>query len=165
MTSSSIAFLFPGQGSQAVGMGGALAASHPTAKQVFEEVDDALGENLFAIMQNGPDDMVRMTRNAQPALFATSMAAVRVLEAELGASLTQRGCMAAGHSLGEYTALVCGGSLSLEQAAYLLNERGKSMQESVPTDQGAMIAILGMTIEEIEKEISCLLYTSDAADE
>ena len=83
MTSSAIAFLFPGQGSQVVGMGGALAASHPAAKQVFEEVNDALDENLFAIMQNGPDDLVRMTRNAQPALFATSMAAVRVLEAEL----------------------------------------------------------------------------------
>ena len=113
MTSSSIAFLFPGQGSQAVGMGGALAASHPAAKQVFEEVNDALGENLFAIMQNGPDDLVRMTRNAQPALFATSMAAVRVLEAELGASLTERGCMAAGHSLGEYAALAAVGSLSI----------------------------------------------------
>ena len=111
MTSSSIAFLFPGQGSQAVGMGGALAASHVAAKQVFEEVNDALGENLFAIMQNGPDDMVRMTRNAQPALFATSMAAVRVLEAELGASLTERGGMAAGHSLGEYAALAAVGSL------------------------------------------------------
>ena len=105
ITNSSIAFLFPGQGSQAIGMGGDLAASHPTAKQVFEEVNDALGENLFAMMQNGPDEMVRMTRNAQPALFATSMAAVRVLEAELGASLSVRGGMAAGHSLGEYAAL------------------------------------------------------------
>ena len=92
-------------------MGGALAASYLAAKQVFEEVNDALGENLFAIMQNGPDDMVRMTRNAQPALFATSMAAVRVLEAELGALLTERGGMAAGHSLGEYAALAAVGSL------------------------------------------------------
>ena len=117
MTTSSIAFLFPGQGSQAVGMGGALAASHPAAKQVFEEVNDALDENLFAIMQNGPDDLVRMTRNAQPALFATSMAAVRVLEAELGASLTERGGMAAGHSLGEYAALAAVGSLSIRDAA------------------------------------------------
>jgi acyl transferase domain-containing protein len=105
MTNSSIAFLFPGQGSQAVGMGGALAASHAAAKQVFEEINDALGENLFAIMQDGPDDAIRMTRNAQPALFATSMAAVRVLEAELGAPLSSRGGMTAGHSLGEYPAL------------------------------------------------------------
>ena len=143
MTSSSIAFLFPGQGSQAVGMGGALAASHPAAKQVFEEVNDALGENLFAIMQNGPDDMVRMTRNAQPALFATSMAAVRVLEAELGASLTERGGMAAGHSLGEYAALAAVGSLSIMDAARLLRQRGDAMQSAVPVSEGAMAAVLG----------------------
>ena len=143
MTNSSIAFLFPGQGSQAVGMGGALAASHPTAKQVFEEVNDALGENLFAIMQNGPDDMVRMTRNAQPALFATSMAAVRVLEAELGASLAERGGMAAGHSLGEYAALAAVGSLSITDAARLLRQRGDAMQSAVPVSEGAMAAVLG----------------------
>ena len=143
MTSSSIAFLFPGQGSQAVGMGGALAASHPAAKQVFEEVNDALDENLFAIMQNGPDDLVRMTRNAQPALFATSMAAVRVLEAELGASLTERGGMAAGHSLGEYAALAAVGSLRIMDAARLLRQRGDAMQCAVPVGEGAMAALLG----------------------
>ena len=143
MTSSSIAFLFPGQGSQAVGMGGALAASHPAAKQVFEEVNDALDENLFAIMQNGPDDLVRMTRNAQPALFATSMAAVRVLEAELGASLTERGGMAAGHSLGEYAALAAVGSLKIMDAARLLRQRGDAMQCAVPVSEGAMAALLG----------------------
>ena len=143
MTSSSIAFLFPGQGSQAVGMGGALAASHPAAKKVFEEVNDALDENLFAIMQNGPDDLVRMTRNAQPALFATSMAAVRVLEAELGASLTERGGMAAGHSLGEYAALAAAGSLSIRDAARLLRQRGDAMQCAVPVGEGAMAALLG----------------------
>ena len=143
MTSSSIAFLFPGQGSQAVGMGGALAASHPAAKQVFEEVNDALDENLFAIMQNGPDDLVRMTRNAQPALFATSMAAVRVLEAELGASLTERGGMAAGHSLGEYAALAAVGSLKIMDAARLLRQRGDAMQCAVPVGEGAMAALLG----------------------
>jgi [acyl-carrier-protein] S-malonyltransferase len=143
MTNSSIAFLFPGQGSQAVGMGGALAASYPSAKQVFEEVNDALGENLFAIMQNGPDDMVRMTRNAQPALFATSMAAVRVLEAELGASLAERGGMAAGHSLGEYAALAAVGSLSITDAARLLRQRGDAMQSAVPVSEGAMAAVLG----------------------
>lgn len=143
MTTSSIAFLFPGQGSQAVGMGGALAASHPAAKKVFEEVNDALDENLFAIMQNGPDDLVRMTRNAQPALFATSMAAVRVLEAELGASLTERGGMAAGHSLGEYAALAAAGSLSIRDAARLLRQRGDAMQCAVPVGEGAMAALLG----------------------
>ena len=150
MTSSSIAFLFPGQGSQAVGMGGALAASHVAAKQVFEEVNDALGENLFAIMQNGPDDMVRMTRNAQPALFATSMAAVRVLEAELGASLTERGCMAAGHSLGEYAALAAVGSLSITDAARLLRQRGDAMQSAVPVTEGAMAAVLGADESQIK---------------
>ena len=143
MTSSSIAFLFPGQGSQAVGMGGALAASHPAAKQVFEEVNDALGENLFAIMQNGPEDLVRMTRNAQPALFATSMAAVRVLEAELGVSLTERGGMAAGHSLGEYAALAAVGSLRIIDGARLLRQRGDAMQCAVPVGEGAMAALLG----------------------
>ena len=143
MTNSSIAFLFPGQGSQAVGMGGALAASHPAAKQVFEEVNDALGENLFAVMQNGPDDAVRMTRNAQPALFATSMAAVRVLELELGVSLSERGGMAAGHSLGEYAALATVGSLSIIDAARLLRQRGDAMQSAVPASEGAMAALLG----------------------
>ena len=143
MTNRSIAFLFPGQGSQAVGMGGALAASYPAARQVFEEVNDALDENLFAIMQNGPDDMVRMTRNAQPALFATSMAAVRVLEAEFGASLTERGGMAAGHSLGEYAALAAVGSLSITDAARFLRRRGDAMQSAVPVGEGAMAAVLG----------------------
>ncbi len=143
MTNSSIAFLFPGQGSQVVGMGGALAASHSVAKQVFEEVNDALAENLFAIMQNGPEDIVRMTRNAQPALFATSMAAVRVLEAELGAPLTERGGMAAGHSLGEYAALATSGSLTISDAARLLRLRGDAMQSAVPVGEGAMAAVLG----------------------
>ena len=106
-------------------------------------MNDALGENLFAIMQNGPDDMVRMTRNAQPALFATSMAAVRVLEAELGASLTERGGMAAGHSLGEYAALAAVGSLSIMDAARLLRQRGDAMQSAVPVGEGAMAALLG----------------------
>ena len=105
MTSYEIAFLFPGQGSQTVGMGVALAASYQPAKQVFDEVNDALGENLFEIMANGPDDLIRMTRNAQPALFATSMAAVRVLESELGKPLADQNAVCAGHSLGEYAAL------------------------------------------------------------
>ena len=143
MINSSIAFLFPGQGSQAVGMGVSLALSHSVAKQVFEEVNDALGENLFAIMREGPEDIIRMTRNAQPALFATSMAAVRVLEAELGASLTTRGGMLAGHSLGEYAALATSGSLSIIDAARLLRQRGDAMQSAVPVGEGAMAALLG----------------------
>ena len=143
MTRSSIAFLFPGQGSQTVGMGGALSAAHRAAKQVFEEVNEALGENLFAMMQNGPDDVVRMTRNAQPALFATSMAAVRVLETELGTSLNECGGMVAGHSLGEYSALAAVGSLSVTDAARLLRQRGDAMQSAVPDGMGAMAAVLG----------------------
>ena len=143
MKNSSIAFLFPGQGSQALGMGGKLAASHVAAKQVFDEVNDALDENLFSIMQNGPEDMVRMTRNAQPALFATSMAAVRVIEAELGKPLTSCGCMAAGHSLGEYAALAAGGSLTISESARLLRKRGDAMQSAVPVGAGAMAAFLG----------------------
>ena len=143
MTNSSIAFLFPGQGSQAVGMGVSLASSYSVAKQVFEEVNDALGENLFAVMREGPEDMIRRTRNAQPALFATSMAAVRVLEAELGTSLTKRGGMLAGHSLGEYAALATSGSLSIIDAARLLRQRGDAMQSAVPVGEGAMAALLG----------------------
>ncbi len=131
-------------------MGGALAVSHPAAKRVFEEVNDALGENLFVIMQNGPDDQIRMTRNAQPALFATSMAAVRVLEAELGASLTACGGMAAGHSLGEYSALAAAGSLSIIDGARLLRQRGEAMQSAVPVGEGAMAAVLGADESQIK---------------
>ena len=140
-------------------MGGALAASHAAAKQVFEEVNDALGENLFAIMQDGPDEAIRMTRNAQPALFATSMAAVRVLEAELGASLTSRGAMAAGHSLGEYAALAAAGSLSISDAARLLRQRGDAMQSAVPVGEGAMAAILGGD----EDQINAILADAKSA--
>ena len=123
-------------------MGGALSAAHRAAKQVFEEVNEALGENLFAMMQNGPDDVVRMTRNAQP-VFATSMAAVRVLETELGTSLNECGGMVAGHSLGEYSALAAVGSLSVTDAAGLLRQRGDAMQSTVPDGMGAMAAVLG----------------------
>ncbi len=151
MTNNLIAFLFPGQGSQAVGMGGALAASYPVAKHVFEEVNDALDENLFSIMQNGPEDMVRMTRNAQPALFATSMAAVRVLETELGTLLTEYGGMAAGHSLGEYAALAASGSLGIADGARLLRRRGDAMQSAVPVGEGAMAAILGAGEAQVDR--------------
>ena len=143
MINSSIAFLFPGQGSQALGMGGRLASSHAVAKQIFDEVNDALGEDLFSIMQDGPEDRLRMTRNAQPALFATSMAAVRVLEQELGKSLTSCDAMAAGHSLGEYAALATGGSLTISESVLLLRKRGDAMQSAVPVGEGAMAALLG----------------------
>ena len=143
MKSYEIAFLFPGQGSQAVGMGVALAASYQSAKQVFEEVNDALNENLFGIMANGPDNLIKMTRNAQPALFATSMAAIRVLETELGNPLPDLNAVCAGHSLGEYAALAAAGSLQIGDAARLLRQRGDAMQEAVPVGAGAMAAILG----------------------
>ena len=149
MASDKIAFMFPGQGSQAVGMGASLAASHQAARHVFDEVNDALGENLFAIMQDGPDDLIRMTRNAQPALFATSMAAVRVLETELGMTLPEKGMMAAGHSLGEYAALAASGSLAIADAARLLRQRGDAMQQAVPLGEGAMAAILGADEDQI----------------
>lgn len=157
MTKKSIAFMFPGQGSQAVGMGGPLAASHPAARLVFDEVNDALNEDLFKLMQDGPDDALRMTRNAQPALFATSMAAVRVLESELGADLHTVGRMVAGHSLGEYAALAASGSLAIGDAARLLRQRGDAMQDAVPVGAGAMAAILGAD----EAQITAIL--ADAA--
>ena len=154
MTSFEIAFLFPGQGSQAVGMGVGLAASHQSAKNVFDEVNDALNENLFEVMANGPDDLIRMTRNAQPALFATSMAAVRVLESELGKPLSDKNAVCAGHSLGEYSALAAAGSLRIGDAAKLLRQRGDAMQEAVPVGAGAMAAILGGDEDQINEIIT-----------
>ncbi len=156
MTSFEIAFLFPGQGSQAVGMGVDLAASHHPAKHVFDEVNDALNENLFEIMANGPDDLIRMTRNAQPALFATSMAAVRVLESKLGKPLSDKNAVCAGHSLGEYAALAAADSLKIGDAAKLLRQRGDAMQEAVPVGAGAMAAILGGD----EDQISAIIAAS-----
>ena len=128
MTKTKMAFLFPGQGAQAIGMGSQLAASHDVARHLFEEVNDALNEDLFALMQNGPEDDLRLTRNAQPALFAASMAAVRVLEAELGKTLTSVATYVAGHSLGEYAALAAANSLGIADAARLLRQRGDAMQ-------------------------------------
>ena len=159
MSSFTTAFLFPGQGSQAVGMGVALAASHQAAKHVFDEVNDALDENLFDIMAHGPDDLIRMTRNAQPALFATSMAAVRVLEAELKAPLSSQNAVCAGHSLGEYAALAAAGSLPIGAAAKLLRQRGDAMQAAVPVGAGAMAAILGGD----EDQITAIIAASQDA--
>ena len=158
MTHFDIAFLFPGQGSQAVGMGVGLAASYQPAKHVFDEVNDALDENLFEIMANGPDDLIRMTRNAQPALFATSMAALRVLESNIGKPLSDKNAVCAGHSLGEYAALAAADSLQIGEGAKLLRQRGDAMQEAVPVGVGAMAAILGGD----EDQINAIIEASEA---
>jgi len=144
------AFIFPGQGSQAVGMGRALAEAFPAARAVFEEVDQALGEKLSAIVWEGPEDELTRTRNAQPALMAVSMAALRALEAE-GVSLNDSAAYVAGHSLGEYSALAAAGSLSIGDTARLLRLRGDAMQRAVPEGQGAMAALLGLDLEPVRE--------------
>lgn len=135
-------FQFPGQGSQAVGMGVSLAESFAEARAVFDEVNDALGEDLFALMKEGPEDDLRLTRNAQPALFASSMAALAVLKQAAGKEVAEMAGCVAGHSLGEYSALAAAGTLSIDEAARLLRRRGDSMQGAVPAGDGAMAAIL-----------------------
>ena len=139
-----VAFVFPGQGSQAVGMGKALAEHFPTARSVFAEVDDALGEKLSAVMWDGPAERLTLTENAQPALMAVSLAAMRVLEDEAGVELRRDAAFVAGHSLGEYSALAAAGSFSLAEAARLLRVRGRAMQDAVPVGVGAMAALLGL---------------------
>jgi [acyl-carrier-protein] S-malonyltransferase len=143
----SIAFVFPGQGSQAVGMGKALADNFAPARNVFAEVDDALGEKLTAIMWDGPADRLTLTENAQPALMAVSLAAMRVLEAEAGLDLARDAAFVAGHSLGEYSALAAASSLTIADTARLLRIRGKAMQAAVPVGFGAMAALLGLEFE------------------
>ncbi len=147
-----ILFQFPGQGSQAVGMGGSLAAAFPEARAVFDEVNDALGEDLFALMQDGPEDDLRLTRNAQPALFAASMAGLAVLRKATGRHIAELSDYVAGHSLGEYSALAAADTLSIADAARLLRLRGDSMQGAVPAGEGAMAAILNAE-EEVVNEI------------
>jgi len=141
------AFTFPGQGSQAVGMGKALAEAFPVARAVFDEVDAALSEKLTAIMWDGPAERLQLTENAQPALMAVSMAALRVLEREAGFSVERDAAFVAGHSLGEYSALAAAGSLSVSDAARLLRTRGLAMQKAVPVGAGAMAALLGLDYE------------------
>lgn len=136
------AFLFPGQGSQAVGMGAALADAFPAAREVFAEVDDALGQALSRLMREGPEDQLTLTENAQPALMAVSMAAMRALKVEFGVDVT-RAAFVAGHSLGEYSALCAAGALSLADAARLLKLRGQAMQRAVPVGRGAMASLIG----------------------
>jgi [acyl-carrier-protein] S-malonyltransferase len=143
----SIAFVFPGQGSQAVGMGKALADNFSAARNVFAEVDDALGEKLSAIMWEGPADQLTLTANAQPALMAVSLAAMRVLESEAGVDLKRDAAFVAGHSLGEYSALAAAGTFTIPDAARLLRIRGKAMQAAVPVGAGAMAALLGMEFD------------------
>jgi [acyl-carrier-protein] S-malonyltransferase len=142
----SIAFVFPGQGSQAVGMGRALAEAYPAARAVFDEVDEALGERLSAVIWEGPEDRLTLTENAQPALMAVSMAVVRALEAE-GVRLADTATFVAGHSLGEYSALAAAGAIELADAARLLRTRGRAMQAAVPVGEGAMAALLGLDYE------------------
>ena len=141
------AFVFPGQGSQAVGMGRALAEAFPAARAVFEEVDEALSQKLSTLMWDGPTDELTLTANAQPALMAVSLAALRVLEAEAGLDLDGDVALVAGHSLGEYSALAAARSLRLADTARLLRIRGDSMQTAVPVGQGAMAALLGLDLE------------------
>jgi [acyl-carrier-protein] S-malonyltransferase len=143
------AFVFPGQGSQAVGMGRELAAAFPTAREVFQEVDDALGQHLSRLMFEGPEADLVLTENAQPALMAASMAVVKVMEKEGGRRVGQMARFVAGHSLGEYSALAAAGTFSLADAARLLKARGQAMQKAVPVGQGAMAALLGLGLEAV----------------
>ena len=140
------AFVFPGQGSQKVGMGVELASASSAAREVFEEVDEALGQKLFAIMAEGPDDQLTLTENAQPAIMAHAVAVLRVLEKEGGISLAGVADCVAGHSLGEYTALCAVGAFSLADTARLLKLRGQAMQAAVPVGVGAMCALLGADV-------------------
>jgi len=146
-----IAFVFPGQGSQDVGMGRELAQRYTSAREVFEEVDDALGQKLSQIMWEGPKETLTLTENAQPALMAASMAVMRVLEREHGVRLQDKVKFVAGHSLGEYSALAAAGAFSLADAARLLKLRGQAMQAAVPVGRGAMSALLGVGIEVARK--------------
>src|SRR3954447_21939496 len=137
------AFLFPGQGSQAVGMGVALAEANRTAADVFHEVDEALGQNLFRLMSDGPDDELKLTENAQPAIMANAIAVFRALTKDGGIDLAKAASFVAGHSLGEYSALCAAGSFDIATTAKLLKLRGQAMQQAVPVGVGAMAALLG----------------------
>jgi len=143
----STAFIFPGQGSQIVGMGKSLAEAFPVAGRVFDEVDAALSQKLSAVMWEGPAETLTLTANAQPALMAVSLAVIRVLEAEAGLDLKRDAAFVAGHSLGEYSALAAAGAFSIADAARLLRIRGDAMQQAVPAGQGAMAALLGADLE------------------
>jgi [acyl-carrier-protein] S-malonyltransferase len=145
------AFIFPGQGSQAIGMGKLLADSFAPAREVFEEVDEALQQKLSRLMWEGPESDLMLTENAQPAIMAASFAIVRVLQREAGLDLAKHARLVAGHSLGEYTALAAAGAFTLSDAARLLKARGRAMQDAVPVGEGAMSALLGIEIEPAEQ--------------
>ncbi len=145
------AFVFPGQGSQAVGMGRDLAAAFSAAREVFEEVDETLRQNLSKLMFEGPAEELILTENTQPALMAHSLAVLRVLEKEGGFTLRQKAAMVAGHSLGEYSALAAAGAFSISDAARLLKLRGQTMQKAVPAGEGAMAALLGAEMAQAEE--------------
>src|SRR5579884_1794069 len=140
------AFVFPGQGSQAPGMGRELAEAFTAARLLFEEVDDALSQHLSRLMFEGPESDLKLTENAQPALLAASLAVIRVLESEAGFDLARQVAYVAGHSLGEYSALAAARALSVADAARLLKRRGRAMQEAVPVGEGAMAALLGLDV-------------------
>jgi [acyl-carrier-protein] S-malonyltransferase len=144
------AFIFPGQGSQAVGMGKALAEAFAPARAVFQEVDEALGQKLSKLMWEGPESDLVLTENAQPAIMAASMAIVRTLQKEAGLDLARHARLVAGHSLGEYSALCAAGAFSLADAARLLKARGRAMQSAVPVGEGGMSALLGAEIDQAE---------------
>ena len=144
------AFVFPGQGSQKVGMGVELADASAAAREVFQEVDEALGQNLSRVMREGPDDILTLTENAQPAIMANAIAVLRVLEREGGIALADKADFVAGHSLGEYTALCAAGAFSLADTARLLKLRGQAMQAAVPVGVGAMCALLGADIDKAQ---------------
>ncbi|MBC7987222.1 MAG: ACP S-malonyltransferase, partial [Sphingomonadaceae bacterium] len=144
------AFIFPGQGSQAVGMGMELAEASAAARAVFEEVDDALGEKLFELMREGPEDRLTLTENAQPAIMANAIAVLRVLSREGGVRLADKSDFVAGHSLGEYSALCAGEAFDLATTARLLKLRGRAMQAAVPVGVGAMAALLGVDFADAE---------------
>lgn len=144
------AFIFPGQGSQSIGMGKDLADAYPTARLTFEEINDALGQNLTRIMWEGPESDINLTENTQPALMAVSMAVMNVLTKDAGIVLPNVASFVAGHSLGEYSALTAAGSFTLSDTARLLKLRGQSMQQAVPVGQGAMAAILGLEFDQVK---------------
>jgi [acyl-carrier-protein] S-malonyltransferase len=159
------AFVFPGQGSQIVGMGSGLAAAFSAARCVLEEVDDALSQNLSRLMFEGPESDLTLTENAQPALMAASLAVIRVLETEASLTLARDVAFVAGHSLGEYSALAAARSLTIGDAARLLRLRGETMQQAVPVGAGAMAALLGLDVERARKVAAEAAHCETGADE